>query len=80
MLLQIQLPDDPRPIELVGRACWTRVEFEPGETGARPVCLVGIEVMGGAPRAIERYERTLSALEGLECPEETPVARPPGVG
>jgi hypothetical protein len=65
LLLQVSVPEQSGPIELIGRTCWTRVEFEPGETGARPTCRVGIEVLGGTERALARYEQSLQQLENL---------------
>jgi hypothetical protein len=65
VLLQLRVLEDAETIELVGRARWTRVEFEPGEAGARLACRVGLEVMGGAPRALARYESSLQRLQSL---------------
>jgi hypothetical protein len=73
VLLQIRLPGEP-PVDVIGQARWTRVEFEPGEYAARVYALVGIELVGGAPRAFARYERVLSRLEMLDNAPRTPVA------
>jgi hypothetical protein len=62
VLVELHIPEE-RPVELIGRTRWTRVEFEPGIGGARPTCLVGIEVLGGSPRAIERFEASIRELE-----------------
>jgi hypothetical protein len=68
LLLQLRLPGET-PVDVIGQARWTRVEFEPGEHGARAFALVGIELLGGAPRALARYDR---ALGRLEMPDDTP--------
>lgn len=59
MLLELFLPGDARPLDLVGCARWTHVAYEHGHTGARPRASVGIEIMGGSPTALDRYERAL---------------------
>jgi hypothetical protein len=59
LLLELFLPDEARPLDLVGRARWTQVEYEPGDAGARPRASVGVEIMGGSPTALDRYERAL---------------------
>jgi hypothetical protein len=63
LILQIHVPGENRPIELVGRTCWGRIEHEPGQVGARAVAAVGIEVVGGSSRDLDRYDRTLAELE-----------------
>jgi hypothetical protein len=63
VLLQLRLPEDVDAIELVARTRWTRVEFEPGEAGARPICRVGLELLAGAPRALARFERSVRQLQ-----------------
>ena len=64
VLLAIHVPGEPRPVEVIGRTCWTRVEFVPGEEGgARAVAAAGIELMGGSRAAMDRYDRTLSEFE-----------------
>lgn len=55
LLLQIHLPDEAAPISLVGCTRWTRVEFQPGDFGARVQCRVGIEILGGSRTALDRY-------------------------
>jgi hypothetical protein len=77
LLLQVWVPDEARPIELVGRTCWTRVEFRPGLHGARPVSAVGIELLGGSGRALDRYDR---AFARLERESGSSVAGPLGLG
>jgi hypothetical protein len=62
VLLEIFVPGDARPLDLVGRARWTRVAYEHGDTGARPRASVGIEIVGGSPTALDRYERALARL------------------
>ncbi len=73
VLLQVRLPGEA-PVDVIGQARWTRVGFEPGEHGARAIALVGIELLGGAPRALARYDRALGRLELLDDPTRPPVA------
>ena len=73
VLLQLRLPGEA-PVDVIGQARWTRVAFEPGDHGARAVALVGIELLGGAPRALARYDRALGRLETLDAPPRSPVA------
>jgi len=73
VLLQLRLPGEA-PVDVIGQARWTRVEFEPGEHGARAFARVGIELLGGAPRALERYDRALGRLERLGDTPRSAVA------
>lgn len=74
--VELDFESEERPVELVGRACWTRVDYEPGRSGARPVCAVGIELLGGSPTALDRFDRCLAELrEG-----DTLVAAPRALG
>ena len=77
VLLQVRLPGES-PVDVIGRTRWTRIEFEPGQHGARAFARVGIELLGGAPRALERYDRALGRLESSSEPLETAVASPEG--
>ncbi len=77
VLLEIHPPSETRPIEVMGRACWTRVEYVPGRHGARAVAAVGIEFLGGSSRALDRYESWLAELASAT---ETSVAAPPALG
>jgi len=77
VLLQLRLPGEA-PVDVIGRTRWTRVEFEPGQHGARAFARVGIELLGGAPRALERYDRALGQLESVETGSHTAVASPEG--
>lgn len=61
VLVQLRLPGEA-PVDVVGLARWSRVAFVPGQHGARAVALVGLELLGGAPRALERYGRALSQI------------------
>ena len=73
VLVQLRLPDEA-PIDVVGLARWTRVVFVPGEHGARAAALVGLELLGGAPRALERYGRALGRLaRAVPADENTPT-------
>jgi hypothetical protein len=71
VLLQVRLPQEA-PIDVVGLARWTSVAYEPGTHGGRAFARVGIELLGGAPRALERWDRALTQLE------RTSVASPGG--
>jgi len=73
VLLQLRIPGEG-PVDVVGQTRWTRVEFEPGLHGARAFARVGIELLGGAPRALERYDRALGRLETLDDPPPLAVA------
>ena len=61
VLVQLRLPGEA-PVDVIGLARWTRVVFVPGEHGARAAALVGLELLGGPPRALERYGRALSRM------------------
>jgi len=69
VLVQLRLPDEA-PIDVVGLARWTRVVFVPGQHGARAAALVGLELLGGAPRSLERYGRALGRLSRAATAEE----------
>ncbi len=58
----IHIPSDGagKGIEVVGCARWTAVEFEPGEHGARAIAAVGIELVGGTLKALDRFEQYVS--------------------
>ena len=73
LLLQLRMPGEAS-VDVIGQTRWTRVEFEPGDHGARAIALVGIELLGGAPRALARYDRALGRLETLDDPSRSPVA------
>jgi hypothetical protein len=71
VLLQVRVPQQP-PIDVVGLARWTSVAYEPGTHGGRAFARVGIELLGGAPRALDRWDRALAELA------RTSVASPGG--
>jgi hypothetical protein len=73
VLLQVRIPGEA-PVDVIGQTRWTRVEFEPGLHGARAFARVGIELLGGAPRALERYDRVLGRLATLDDTPRTAVA------
>jgi len=73
VLLQLRLPGESS-VDVIGRTRWTRVEFEPGEYGSRAFALVGIEILGGAPRSLARYDRALGQMLALEEDPNSPVA------
>ena len=58
----IHIPGDGagKGIEVVGCARWTAVEFDPGEHGARAIAAVGIELVGGTLKALDRFEQYVS--------------------
>lgn len=56
-------PPDVGPIDLIGRTRWARVELRTGPSDRRAVCGVGIELLGGSRRALDRYEKFLAHLE-----------------
>ena len=70
VLVQLRLPDEA-PIDVIGLARWARVVFVPGQHGARAEALVGLELLGGAPRALERYGRALGRLAHAASTAET---------
>jgi hypothetical protein len=76
LLLQIYPQGQETPIEVVGRARWTTVEYQPGERGARPFAAVGIEIVGGSPAAFARYDHCLQDL----VESEPVVAAPEPLG
>lgn len=63
VLVELFLPNEERSIELIGRTCWGRVEFERGQIGARALAMIGIEVIGGSAQNIARYDAIVSTLE-----------------
>ena len=73
VLLQLRLPNEA-PVDVIGQTRWTRIEFEPGEHGARAFALVGIELLGGAPRSLARYDRALGRLATIDDTHTSPVA------
>jgi hypothetical protein len=70
VLVQLRLPGEA-PIDVVGLTRWSRVVFVPGEHGARAKALVGFELLGGPPRALERYGRALSRIARAAPEHET---------
>ncbi len=77
LLLQIRIYDEPEPIELIGRTCWTRVEILRGVRGRkRAVAAVGLELLGGSRGALERYDR---ALARIGASKKLSVATPAGL-
>ena len=71
MRVLIQIDSGERgPIELIGRTCWTRVEYEPGEQGARAVGAIGVEFIGGSASSLDRYESWFDGLcSSIVAPE-----------
>ncbi len=77
LLLELTLPEEANRADMVGRVCWTRVEYEPGQHGARAIAIVGIELLGGSAAGLDIYDRTVSCL--LQSPQST-VATQEAVG
>jgi hypothetical protein len=71
LLLRLHVPKELRPLEFVARTCWTRVELERGPGGRRAVCGVGVELIGGSRRSLDRYDHL---LDELHAKGEQPVA------
>jgi hypothetical protein len=71
LLLRLHVPEERRPLEFVGRTCWTRVELERGPSGRRAVCGVGVELLGGSRRSLDRYDHL---LDELHARSQEPVA------
>ncbi len=61
VLVQLRLPGE-QAVDLIGLARWSRVTFVPGQHGARAFALVGLELLGGPPRALEYYGRAISRI------------------
>lgn len=61
----VHIPDEAggRPIQVVGCARWTSVEFERGEHGARAIAAVGIELVGGTLKALDRFEECVTRAQ-----------------
>ncbi len=74
LVVHIPADGDDGPIEVVGRARWTAVEFERGVQGARAVGAVGIELVGGSQAALDRFERCVARCA------RNPVAAPEALG
>lgn len=62
LLIEMRLPSESDRADMIGRVCWTRVEYTPGAHGARAVALVGIELLGGSAAALDSYDRSLGRL------------------
>jgi hypothetical protein len=60
IVLHVRDDGSGNAFDVVGRARWTRVEFEPGVQGARAIAAVGIEVVGGSRNALDRFEKCVS--------------------
>ncbi|MCZ6571151.1 MAG: hypothetical protein O7B23_13425, partial [Deltaproteobacteria bacterium] len=77
LLLQIRIYEEPEPVELIARTCWTRVEILQGVRGRkRAVAAVGLELLGGSRGALERYDR---ALARIGASKKLSVATPAGL-
>lgn len=62
LLVRIRPPEGGDSIDLVGCARWTRVEITRAATGQEALCGIGVELLGGSRRSLDRYERLLAAL------------------
>ena len=76
LVLELLAPGETRSIDLVGRARWTRVEFQRGARGACARAQVGVEIIGGSPTALDRWDR---ALEHFAEHTLASVATPEGL-
>jgi hypothetical protein len=56
LLLRLQPPGARAPVDLIARTRWSRVEYLPGDHGARACARVGLELIGGSREALDRYE------------------------
>jgi hypothetical protein len=63
LLLRVKPPGAPAPVDLVARTRWSRVEYLPGEHGARAIAVVGLEVIGGSSDALDRFEFGVQNLQ-----------------
>ena len=61
VLLQLSLSLDLRPLDLIGKVRWTRVELDPPAT-TPTIADVGIEVVGGSDSALNRFDEAYAAL------------------
>ena len=77
LLLSFAGPGGTAPIEVIGRTCWTRVEYVPGEHGARAIAAIGVEFVGASPSSYDRYE---SWLRRLSADDNAFVARAQALG
>ncbi len=77
LVLELTLPGETAKADMIGRVCWSRVEYTPGAHGARAVAVVGIELLGGSHDALDIYDRCLGRL--LQQPV-SPVAGAEAVG
>ena len=62
VLVRVHLPDESS-VDLIGRTRWSRVEVEPGSIPQRATCGVGVELLGGSRRALDRFESLLAELD-----------------
>ena len=62
VLLRIEPPGADAHVDLVARTRWSRIEYRPGELGARASAIVGLEVIGGSAEALDRYEASVQKL------------------
>jgi hypothetical protein len=77
VLLRIQPPGSAAPVDLVARTRWSRVEYLPGEHGARASAVVGLEVIGGSREALDLYE---CGVQYLLDPGDDRLAAPEASG
>ena len=77
VLVKLLVNEDERPIEFIGHVRWTDVECVPGSHGGRPVAVVGIQLLDGAPHALQGYERSLASFAAMATDS---VAAPEALG
>jgi hypothetical protein len=77
LLLRVRPPGTRHAVDLIARTRWSRVAYLPGEHGARATAVVGLEVIGGAPDALDRYE---CGVQDLIDSSAAPLAAPEASG
>jgi len=77
LLLRMRPPGARRAVDLIARTRWSRVDYQPGEHGARATAVVGLELIGGSPDALDRYEY---GVQNLSESSSAPLAAPEASG
>jgi hypothetical protein len=77
LLLRVRPPGTSRPVDLIARTRWSRVEYLPGEHAARASAVVGLELIGGSREALDLYE---CGVQNLHDPASDLLAAPEASG
>jgi hypothetical protein len=77
LTLRVRASGGGEPIDLIARTRWSRVDFVRGEHGARASALVGIEIIGGTPAALDHFERCVATAHARRS---SSLARPEALG